>query len=501
MRMGGAVAIGFAACVFTSCANRTEIDAGIASAIDQTKAIDNHAHPMRLTDPGERDTDYDVLPVELMDPSWSIPPRANPNNPDYGRAQQALFGIREPAERVAAAKQAAMREHGDAYPDWILDRLGIDIMFANRAAMGRGLDPARFKWVPFADPLMYPLNNDRLGARDPDRKNFFSAERNTLDRYLKEAGASTLPARFDDYLSFVDATLARWKRSGAVAVKFEMAYLRSLAVGNPDRATAAKAYTSYLRSGIPPDAEYKTLQDYIFRYIALECGNLNLAVHIHSLAGAGAYYDNAGANPSNLEPALNEVRHHPRRVAVHRGNGRPAAKTERLSRLFGANLFFVSARIEPHLAVVSGDGSRSRTVRHRRQSIHGGDQLGRERLVLGADGARRAPAGAGRHGQRRGDHARARDPGCAHGAARQREEAVRVLIASSRHPSRRDWGCDPVFARDGVSPAGRSVGAIRSGAADPVRAVAADCIDRTRSVRDRRRRTAGATDRPSPVIR
>jgi predicted TIM-barrel fold metal-dependent hydrolase len=304
--MAGLAAIGFAAFLFTACAHRAGIDADLASVIDQTKAIDNHAHPMRLTAPGERDTDYDVLPVELMDPSWSIPPRANPNNPDYGLAQQALFGVREPAERVAAAKQAAMREHGDAYPDWILDRLGIDVMFANRAAMGRGLDPARFKWVPFADPLMYPLNNDRLGARDPDRNNFFSAERNTLDRYLKEAGASTLPARFDDYLSFVHATLSRWKRSGAVAVKFEMAYLRSLAVGNPDRAAAAKAYASYLRSGIPPEAEYKTLQDYIFRYIALECGNLNLAVHIHSLAGAGAYYDNAGANPSNLEPALND---------------------------------------------------------------------------------------------------------------------------------------------------------------------------------------------------
>ncbi len=306
MRAAGLAAIGFAACLFTSCAARSDVDAGIASAIDETKAIDNHAHPMCVTAAGERDTDYDVLPVELMDPSWSIPPRADPNNPDFGRAQQALFGIREPAERVAAAKRKAMHEHGDSYPDWVLDRLGIDIMFANRAAMGRGLEPARFKWVPFADPFMYPLNNDHLAARDPDRKSFFPAERKTLDRYLKEAGVPALPAGLDDYIAFVKATLARWKRAGAVAVKFEMAYLRSLAVGSPDRAAAAKVYASYLRSGVPSDADYKTLQDYIFRGIALECGNLNLPVHIHSLAGAGAYYDNAGANPSNLEPVLND---------------------------------------------------------------------------------------------------------------------------------------------------------------------------------------------------
>ncbi len=68
MRAAGLAAIGFAACLFTSCAARSDVDAGIASAIDETKAIDNHAHPMCVTAASERDTDYDVLPVELMDP-------------------------------------------------------------------------------------------------------------------------------------------------------------------------------------------------------------------------------------------------------------------------------------------------------------------------------------------------------------------------------------------------------------------------------------------------
>ena len=48
------------------------------------------------------------------------------------------------------------------------------------------------------------------------------------------------------------------------------------------------------------------LQDYLFRYIAAECGRLGMAVHLHTAAGAGGYFDVSGANPLNLEPVLND---------------------------------------------------------------------------------------------------------------------------------------------------------------------------------------------------
>ena len=31
-----------------------------------------------------------------------------------------------------------MREHGAGYPAWVLDKIGIETMFANRVAHGRG---------------------------------------------------------------------------------------------------------------------------------------------------------------------------------------------------------------------------------------------------------------------------------------------------------------------------------------------------------------------------
>ena len=72
-----------------------------------------------------------------------------------------------------------------------------------------------------------------------------------------------------------------------MAEKFEAAYLRSLAFDAADAAQADRVY----RERSPSDADYKALQDYLFRYIAAECGRLGMAVHLHTMAGAGRYFD------------------------------------------------------------------------------------------------------------------------------------------------------------------------------------------------------------------
>ena len=77
-----------------------------------------------------------------------------------------------------------------------------------------------------------------------------------------------------------------------------MAYLRALDVGNPSKADAEKAYSA--------KGDYKALQDYIFRFLATECGRLGMAIHIHVCASAGAYFDIAGTNPLLLEPMLHD---------------------------------------------------------------------------------------------------------------------------------------------------------------------------------------------------
>jgi predicted TIM-barrel fold metal-dependent hydrolase len=180
-------------------------------------------------------------------------------------------------------------------------------MLANRVAMGRGIQPPRFLWVPYVDALMFPLNNSELAVKNSDRKAFFGYEEIMLRRYLKEADLTALPSSLSKYLArVVTPTLERQKRGGAVAEKFEAAYLRSLDFEKVERATVERVYAQFIAKGAPADAEYKLLQDYLFRYIAAECGRLGMAVHIHTMAGAGSYFDVRGANPLFLESVLND---------------------------------------------------------------------------------------------------------------------------------------------------------------------------------------------------
>jgi predicted TIM-barrel fold metal-dependent hydrolase len=275
------------------------IDPAIAAEIQRTRAIDNHAHPVRNVKGWPPDREFDALPVDNMEPA-SDPVNLRPNSPVVLEAQKQLYG-------AAANKPAVIREKGEAYASWVLDQMGVEIMLANRVAMGTGIEPPRFRWVPYVDALIFPLDNSRLAARNPDRKAFFALEDALRGRYQKEAEERAMPATLSDYLArVVTPTLERHKRGGALAEKFEAAYLRSLAFDPVERTQAERVYARYSGKGAPPNAEYKSLQDYLFRYIAAECGRLGMAVHIHCDAGAGSYFEIAGANPLLLESVLED---------------------------------------------------------------------------------------------------------------------------------------------------------------------------------------------------
>src|SRR5258708_33843301 len=62
-------------------------------------------------------------------------------------------------------------------PNWSSTQLGIETELANRIVMGRGLKAPRFRWVPFDDALLLPLNNISVAHETPDRKFFYSREK------------------------------------------------------------------------------------------------------------------------------------------------------------------------------------------------------------------------------------------------------------------------------------------------------------------------------------
>jgi predicted TIM-barrel fold metal-dependent hydrolase len=275
------------------------VDPEIAAEIDHIRAIDNHAHPVRaVPDRAPADRGFDALPVDNMEPS-SDPLMLRPGAAAVTEASRALYGTQ--------GKQSTMQQKGDQYPAWVLDQMGVEVMLANRVEMGTSIQPPRFRWVPYVDALLFPLDNSKLGERNSDRKSFFALEDMLLRRYLGDAGLKAPPATLPEFLTrVVTPTLERQKRGGAIAEKFEAAYLRSLAFDKVDGATAGPIYAKFVAKGAPPDAEYKLLQDYLFRYIAAECGRLGMVVHLHTMMGAGSYFDVAGANPLLLESVLDD---------------------------------------------------------------------------------------------------------------------------------------------------------------------------------------------------
>jgi uncharacterized protein len=288
-----------------------DIDPALLRLIDTTPAFDNHAHPVLSPPDDATDRNFDALPADNMAPQTD-PAAYSPSNPRLAAAWFALYRVRLHAPldaaslaKLNAARAAVKAREGAHYSAWVLDRANIGTMVANRVALGTGVQPPRFLWVPYDDTLLFPLDNT-AAADTPDRKQFFPLEEKLRASYLAAAHLTAPPPTLDDYIAqLVLPTLRSQRAGGAIAIKFELAYLRPLDIGAPTHDQAATVYTRYIRGGVPAPAEYKNLQDFLFRTIALEAGRLGMAVHLHGLAGAGRYFSIGGVNPLNLEPLLN----------------------------------------------------------------------------------------------------------------------------------------------------------------------------------------------------
>jgi len=306
---------------------QTAADPELARAIAQIKAIDNHAHPLKYVGESEKaDDEFDALPLDAIE-AFPLPVRLQLDNPEFIGAWRDLYRYQYSdmsaahQQELMAAKQSVMRQKADGFPAWILDQLNIETMFANRVALGRGLAPPRFRWVSFDDALMFPLNNSRAMAANKDYQGFYPGEERLLKRYLSELAIDRLPATLADYLAkVVTPTLERQKRDGAVAIKFEAAYLRKLDFDDPDESRARVVYAQFVGGGVPSASDYKNLQDFLFRYLAREAGRLGMAVHIHCISGAGGYYRQTGSDPLLLESAFNDpTLRHTNFVVIHGG--------------------------------------------------------------------------------------------------------------------------------------------------------------------------------------
>jgi uncharacterized protein len=296
-------------------------DPALVTAIAAIKVIDNHAHPLRALKEGERDTEWSDLSYHTSGTAASdpgaqmglIPFRLRPKSPEFIAVWQALYGLpagpvtKEFPQELVRVKRRIMEEQADNYPARILDKAGTETMLANRVVMDRSLPAPRFRWVSYVDALMFPLSNEEVRKARPDLATSYGSLGRLLKTHLSDLGLSQLPTSLEGYLTqVVTPTIERQKRGGAVAVKFQTAYVRTLDISNPSAGQAKRVYDRYVQGRKPTVGEYKALQDYLFRYISREAGRLDLAVHIHTGFGIGKYFDVINSNPLLLEPVFND---------------------------------------------------------------------------------------------------------------------------------------------------------------------------------------------------
>jgi predicted TIM-barrel fold metal-dependent hydrolase len=275
--------------------------------IEKIPIVDMHAHPGYWDD-----TDVDAMAVTVTDLD---PFRTRDTNPEWAVAAKALFGYPysdfSPEHKVWLDKKddELRKEWGKDYWNRILDKVGIEVGVANRVALDYLAGNPRFRWVVFVDPFMFPFNNHDL-AINPDRAVYFPIQEKALHRYMAQAGASQLPADLAGYEALISRVLEQDKQQGAVAIKFEAPYFRSLVnISDPPREKAEAIYRKYYSGGVPSAEEYLVFQDYVFRYLIAHAGPEHLEVHVHSAVGAGNYYYLREGNAMDLENILRDTRY------------------------------------------------------------------------------------------------------------------------------------------------------------------------------------------------
>lgn len=292
----------------TVSAAQSRPDPALTAFIAKIRSVDNHSHANSIA---PADSDADALALDGIPFEMAVPLR--PESPVWLAAYKALY--KYPSADLSdahikdfrATVQGVSKRQGENFPTWVLDQVGTEVLLANRVAMGPGLPAPRFRWVSYVDALLLPLSNKSEGAMSPDREKLYPLEDKLFRRYLADLKLSKTPATLESYLTtVVTPTLESQRRAGCVALKFEAAYLRSLDFGEASVAAASAIYEKYSQGGEPSHAEYKTLQDFLFRYIAREAGRLGMALHIHSFEGFGNTYRAAGADPLLLESAITD---------------------------------------------------------------------------------------------------------------------------------------------------------------------------------------------------
>ena len=286
----------------------------LAAKLDAVPAIDNHTH-LRGDVPFDPDLDQ-FVPLLLRS-----------TNPWLPSVLKERFGVtltpgdwKQTTSQLDKARDAMIaRLTAEGYWRDHLDYTRTDVALVNTNERTRS-DGKRFRWVPHAGVFLYPLPALHLMERSPAHKRDIGDLQKDLRRGLEDAGLGAAPADLPSYVKFVDTTLSRWQKEGAVAVKFWEAYVRTLRIADVPASRAAALYVQGQKAPLARE-DYIALQDFLWRHILLKAGEMNLPVHIHSSLGVPPFLRTLESDVRNLEDVLADPRFFKTPVVLIHGGG------------------------------------------------------------------------------------------------------------------------------------------------------------------------------------
>lgn len=209
---------------------------------------------------------------------------------------EALYGVaddREALQRVA--KDWAARSPSYAYERATkvanTPIVITDIAFIDRQVWNGG----RFRQVARIDPYLYPFHKGVAPGRGTEFQRFHTGFARILKTELDHYDLAGPPPELDGYLQFVDASLQRRVREGAIGLKIVSAYVRSIEFPLSTHAAAAGTYAA-LSAGRAVDSG--PLENYLVRRLAQYAADHDLPMQIH----VGMGHPEPGMRIANSDP-------------------------------------------------------------------------------------------------------------------------------------------------------------------------------------------------------
>ena len=235
-----------------------------------------------------------------------------------------------PAYHTALKAAVAQRREsqGPAFPDWALDQAGIDVMLANRIAMGPGSRAAALSLDRVRRSADAAARHARRSGAHARHEPLYPREAKLLQRYLRDLNVRALPATLDEYVrTVVDADAARKQRAAARSASSSRRRIcvRSISTIPIAAAAARDLRASTRRGGAPSRAEYKNARGLSLsrdraRSRAAEARRADPRARDvrRLLLAARQRAASARAGVQRFDAARHEVHHRPRRLAARR---------------------------------------------------------------------------------------------------------------------------------------------------------------------------------------